>query len=344
MKTQWTRLLFATAVVAILVGCIGCAAMPKVKVGYYDATATLTLVVTQTATCNKSDTPVLTADLTPTISFSANTSKSHTLNISTLGSALGNADVAFEFYPDGRLKGINSKGTGQSVEIVKAVTKAAAAISAVGGVSQKEACKKVREIAGDGKPLTIVRRAVTDFSDNDGKAVTFGQVSLSKPNYSGVADIFGELTIQYKTLQSAALHGGTKTGTGDQTLQLVEPAPVEVTTILSRVGSDDLVWSVVVPVPQKGTAYELPILSAPWFGSNEMEVQLQESGRLTKLKYAGAVDSAGALNALAEATSPFQNQTMSAADKAKAVQGEADLIYQQQRLVLCQADPNTCPK
>jgi hypothetical protein len=31
-----------------------------------------------------------------------------------------------------------------------------------------------------------------------------------------------------------------------------------------------------------------------------------------------------------------------AAEKAAAVKGEADLIYQQQRLVVCQADPTKC--
>ena len=90
--------------------------------------------------------------------------------------------------------------------------------------------------------------------------------------------------------------------------------------------------------------YDLPIQEAPWFGSHEVELQLHESGKVTKLHYTGSPDAAGMLGALTEVRGAFDEPAVSTADQAKAVQAEADLIYQQQRLVTCQTNPASCPK
>jgi len=69
-----------------------------------------------------------------------------------------------------------------------------------------------------------------------------------------------------------------------------------------------------------------------------------QNREVTKLKYAGGGEAAGMLNSLAATLAADDETPVTVADKTKAVQAEADLIYQQQRLVLCQSDPANCPR
>jgi hypothetical protein len=99
------------------------------------------------------------------------------------------------------------------------------------------------------------------------------------------------------------------------------------------------VWRGVFPVPLRGS-YWLPIPKAAVFGKQQFTLALSSYGSINKLEYgktSGApdvTDSAGALAKALQAPTPEQQAT--------ALQGKSDLIYQTQRLALCQADPKNC--
>ena len=279
------------------------------------------------------------------VRYSADRAKHHSVDLRKLDSALGKSDAGFEFYADGRLMGVNAKGVGQGADALKALAKfaAAAAVLAVAAptTDSSAACKKLRSIAGDGKPLTIVHRGATEFRSLK-DSVSLRQLTLTASVFEELTPIFGTLVATYEatTPDISVTHRGKTESSSDQLLTLIEPGSAAVTVAMTR-GRDKAEWPLIVPVPQHGREFQLPIQQAPWFGTNEIELKLAESGKVTKLRYAGASDAAGFLGALTDASSSLD---VSTGDEAKAVQAQADLIFQQQRLVLCQANPVSCPK
>jgi hypothetical protein len=325
----------------------GCASMPKVDVGHYLPAAAASYTVTQSATCTAGNVPVMTAEVTPTVAYAGDPGKRRSLKIGSLGSAFGKQDAGFEFYADGRLKSVNAKGTGQAGDALKALIKLAPIFGMVSTAPAqiKAACEKVREIAGDGKALTIVSRGHTDFSSAAGGAIAFTQTSVDSGAYAVLQPIFGSVHGMYTISKPTGPAHLATTGKNEEALILIEPARAAVDVQIVH-GDRRSAWPSTVLVPQHGVEYAIPIQKAPWFGSNEMEVQVHESGKVTKLRYAGAGDAAGAFGVLGDAWTTANQKPASptTSDQAKAVQAEADLIYQQQRLVICHADATQCPK
>ena len=291
--------------------------------------------------------PVLTTDVTPTVTFAANRAKrQHEVPIGTLGGTLGKGDATFEFYADGRLKSVNSKGTGQAGDVLKALVKFAGAMGMVTTATPSavdkatKACEELEKISGDGKPLTIVRRGSTAFDKtSDNGDIKFHPSMI----VAGVDDIFGKLTGTYGRSPKCHTHcnvgkerrevaaGRTRCGSGhgeSRWRQRTRHLDLQ----RARTSAPALVPT-------------FPIQEAPWFGSHEVELQLHESGKVTKLHYTGSPDTAGMLGTLTDVRGAFDEPpAASTSDQAKAVQAEADLIYQQQRLALCQTNPSSCPK
>ena len=95
-------------------------------------------------------------------------------------------------------------------------------------------------------------------------------------------------------------------------------------------------------IAQFGVPYQLPVPRPAAFGKQTFGAAFLESGALSSVQYssaAGATQALGALNTLLTAA-----QGSTTAQAAAEVKAQADLIVQQQRLVLCQADPENCPK
>jgi hypothetical protein len=88
------------------------------------------------------------------------------------------------------------------------------------------------------------------------------------------------------------------------------------------------------------TPHPLPVPKAPAFGKLATTAQIGPSGIVEKLEY----NKAAALSDLLSSGAQIYNQTQpqSSTAQAAAVQGQADLIYQQQRLAACQLDHATC--
>jgi hypothetical protein len=94
---------------------------------------------------------------------------------------------------------------------------------------------------------------------------------------------------------------------------------------------------VLVP---SSTALKVPVPKAPVFGKIAMTAQFGASGAVEKLEYNKATAMTDLINSGAQIYNQIQPET--AAQKAAGVQAQADLIYQQQRLITCQLDPNHC--
>jgi hypothetical protein len=257
-----------------------------------------------------------------------------------MGRGMTKADAAFTFYADGRLKSVNTIGTGKATEGLKALISLleATGIASIRTDEEKAACAVVRAAVGDGKALTIVSVANTSFN---GAPIVFRQNSVATTVYQQLRPIFGSITATVATTQVTTAPHVVADADKSQRLTLVEPAAGTVNVEVSR-GNQKFQFSGPVWVPQAGLEYKLPVQKGPWFGENAFELEVAESGRVTKIRYAGGNAAAGAFGALTDVLGAAEDESL--VDQVNAAKNQADLIYQQQRLVLCQADPANCPK
>lgn len=326
----------------LAVTCTGCASLPDVNVGYYHAKVAVTVTVTQTAACTAADVPVLTSSVDVEARYSADSRNRATpVALKSLGGTLRKVEAGLDFHADGRLKGINTKGAGQAAEALKSVIAAADAMGPLINVARNQAaCAAVRDAVGAGKALTVVHTGSTEFAESE-STILLSQRSISDATFNTVSAIFGVPTAGFTINPARILHQASSSAKNTVSLGLIEPAEAVITIRISGAGRPFL-QTTSVAVPQRGVPYTLPIQRAPLFGTNEFKLELAESGRVIALKYAGAGDVPGAAGVLAAAFPASPDPTLAQqADRAKAA---ADLIYQQQRLVLCQAEPKDCPK
>ncbi len=94
--------------------------------------------------------------------------------------------------------------------------------------------------------------------------------------------------------------------------------------------------STVITVPDTNPTtppIEVPIPRARSFGNSSFALALSDSGAITSVTYSKTASGAAVLNGLE-----------TDASKANAIKAEADLIAQQQRLILCKTKPEQCTK
>lgn len=96
-----------------------------------------------------------------------------------------------------------------------------------------------------------------------------------------------------------------------------------------------------IPVTNPQDVYKLPLPDPQLFGKENFAVSLGGDGSIAKLEYGNANGTGDMLSALTAVAQSQQPET--AAQRAAATQSQADLIYEQQRLVACQISPKTCP-
>jgi hypothetical protein len=100
-------------------------------------------------------------------------------------------------------------------------------------------------------------------------------------------------------------------------------------------------WKGSVRVPLSGSnkdttfTYQVPIPSSQFFGKTQFAIAVAGDGSITKLEYGKTNGVGDALNTATNLTQYSQGPTD---------QQRADAIYQQQRLVLCETTPKSCPK
>ncbi len=337
MRLNWAAL--ATA----LVLAAGCSSMPPLTVGYYLPTVKTSVTVTQTAACNEKGVPFVTSETKfDSIYTREENGERKTINLAKLDGWFTKSSLTVQFFEDGRLKSINGKQTGTGAEGIKTFISLLplAGLQFFDADALKTACAELTKLLGkDQKTLTVIHRGQTSFNSANGSFV-LEQESLAPDTYQKLAPIFGSAvaaTYQTQTQPKPHVLGDTKS----LKLELVEPGRTLMNVTITR-GSQKTVAEEVVLVPQHGTPYPMPIQRPPVFGENTMELVLGPAGNVEKLSYGGGGGAPGAATSLSELFPGNEEET--AEDKAAKIKAEADLIYQQQRLVQCRASPADCAK
>lgn len=340
---------------AFTLSCLaGCSSLPDVDVGYYLPKGAAAITVTQTASCTAKDEPILVTNVQFTPTYAKDETKREYVNLSSLDGMFAKGDATFDFYPDGRLKTFNSKQTGSGETAVKSLITILPIATGilVAKTSAEDACGKLKDLfTKDKQSVSVELKGTTGFTEvsqidtataGKGVAIEIEQGSLPPGLYDQLVPIFGAVTAYYTVPEALPTpQNGNREETGAQ-LKLIEPASVKITVLISHPDGRRKEVTGSVLVPQLGKEYSLPIQSAPLFGENEFELNLAESGRIDKLRYAGGGGGTGVLGALAQYPAPEAEET--AEEKAKKVKAQSDLIFEQQRLVTCRANPKDCPK
>lgn len=102
---------------------------------------------------------------------------------------------------------------------------------------------------------------------------------------------------------------------------------------------NDVLWTGTIPTAQLGTPYDIPLSPPRPFGGNTTALTFSDSGALTSIRYAVQSGAGQILDAADATLTKAQNEKATEAADLKA---QADVIAQQQRVVLCKTSPKDC--
>ncbi len=332
-----------------------CASNPPVTMKYSLPRADLQLTVARTVACDTTGAPVVATTVTPKVAYSPDPLKNKTFAIKSLDGPFSNAEVGIALLEDGRLAGFNTAQAGQGSEIVEAALMVGGLVLGLAGdgstTPEQNACSYLKNNAKDG---VLTLNFALDKADDLAGDIQFKEINATSED----ADRYGNVKVLTKALcySSTGVPGsGAPPVTTDESwkganyLELRQPGKVKVevhrSASLTCTAPYTLLWSGLIAVPQRGTDYKLPIPAAPVFGKQSFTMTLTESGSITTLKYGYESGAAGAMTSVGKALTALKpDDPKTYAEQAAEVKGEADLIAQQERLVLCKADPKNCPK
>ena len=346
---------------------IGCANTPDLTVSYFLAKSELQLEVIRTVTCDASDNLIVATTVKPTVSHMADTDASKTIEIAKLDSPLSHSDLTFEFYEDGRLKGVNTTSTGQGETILKSAISLAVGVPVAffsyddkekNGEQNgnallnkiKEACNYINEGSSNReKTMTLkFEGSIPVEPKNCKKDLCIEPTAETAIHMEALGTVLGKInvTIKPSTPKPSTSDVRVKRGSSpddDVLLTLRQPANVTVAVSMGQdgaLGTEDY-WSGNFAMAQYGTEYKIPIPKAPVFGKQTFNLAVAPSGAMTKIGYTKAPGVAQVIGVGQNVLDTF-GPTSAAAARTAELKAEANLIAAQQRLVRCRADPTTC--
>jgi len=320
---------------------LGCAHAPDAAIGYRLATTQVRFKVVRTVSCDQDNRPIIATAVTPSTSHVADDTRDYFFPLSSIQGWLSDTDTTFEFYADRRLKGINATSAGNGAPVLKTVLSLAFGVAAFGAGGTVEACARVAA-AGNKKPLSLVYEGAVTTSATGPQAIPPDAASAPYANDDTIKSLVQAICAVVEERRPGAAPV-TRAPDTAAAITVREPG---VATIRIAIGADDgacsaaPLWRDSLPVAQLGALYRLPVPRAAAFGKQAFAASFAESGALTMVQYGasgGAANSVNALAALAAASTAG-----SAAQQAADLKAQADLIYQQQRLVACLADRANC--
>ena len=326
----------------LVVGAVGCAHTPDVTMKYYLSASKVTFKVTRTLACDAVNGKIVsTADAVPTIQAYADRSKpAAEVRIAPLQGWFANSDIKFEFYDDGRLKGINATSTGQGETILKTAIAIATMPRILGSSPKANECAEVLRV-GKQSPISLVYVGDVDVESAAVQSIQPDTLSraylqLLPPN------IVAPICAVVKEVDPAAIPASYTAREGDVLVPMRQPGLVRIRVAASfdpACDGGDPIWDGKVLAGQRGTPYSLPIPRAAMFGKQTFVLAVDPSGAATQIQYATETGVGQALNVLSTGLTELQNED---SKRAAAARAEADLIAAQQRLVRCRADPKSC--
>lgn len=331
--------MFKVTVLTLAAGAlVGCASVPDVTYKYHPSIWSSVGTVTQTLGCTGDFRVVVLNTPSVATTYSSDIRTTRQIKVKDITGAFADSDMTMFLTDDGRLKGINESTTGQGETIVKSAMALATAVGAMGfqpihGENAK-ACELINKW-GANKPITLSYRA--NFSSTE-QTVDFQPAPESKWLFDELLKMNAPLPtfqLHFEAPEdSAAGPSGPPAKETDNFVDLELQKIGIAKVVISADGSP--IGAARVLIPKKET-YKLPIPKAAIFGKQAFSLSLSEAGAVTSIGYGRNVGMAGALSAAGNLITP-----QTAAAQAADLKAEADLMAQQQRLVLCQTKPDLC--
>lgn len=179
---------------------IGCASTPDLTVRYYPTKTSYNVEVTRSLACNNQN-PLSVNNVKFTSINSADHETPYFINIKNLDGKMANTSITFDFYSDGRIKGINSSSEGKGKEIIESSFKVLKSITSGGlqSLSQTEDCDYIKKHGGKNEVLTLVYdQSYTDLESGLFKSIepTFA----SRAHHEKLNDTFGNVFINFSKI------------------------------------------------------------------------------------------------------------------------------------------------
>jgi hypothetical protein len=335
-----------SAAVILLLGCVGCAHIPDVTVGYYLARTKMSIKVVRTFTCDAAANLVVVNSVTPTTTHFADTAQFVPIRLAPLQGPLSDSDLKFDFYDDGRLKGVNATTTGQGESVLKAAIAVASTALKVTSAPAKgtravDRCADIKKFGGD-KPLSLTYEV--ELALKDEKVDSWLEPDAASAFYAKeLMNAIGGVCVKSLEVQKPGKPFEAAPGAVDGVLLKVRQPGTLVYEVWAGGGKDfcteGRISVAATPVAQFGTVYEIPIPKAAAFGKQGFVTEFAESGSVKSVQYIGNTGAGQALNVINTGLTEIQNETKR---KTEAANAEIDLIRAQQRLAQCKADPKSC--
>ena len=337
-----------------LVAVSGCAKIPDVSSNYYLTKSALRLDVSRALRCSGGGQLEITDAVSPVISNFADPASLQEFDLKKLKGPFTDPNVTVTFSEDGRLKGINSTQTGTASQIVESALGLAKTlgVKAAGvGILEKNAdgtteeltlCEYIAKHGNKNGILTLQYSAqMTVPSSASQKLEPVGATAIYEEELNKrTTESVGNLRAHVHPSDLAKLKHPVTAPAGENTETIRARQLTRVKARILAGASSTPIWNGTVLMALKGNEYEIPLPKTPAFGKNEFVVAFSDAGTLTTLKYASESGTADAISLVDTTVGDLQGP--SAADQAKALQAEADLIKQRERLAACRADPTNC--
>ncbi|MEG3145301.1 hypothetical protein U1839_11635 [Sphingomonas sp. RT2P30] len=350
----------------------GCAQTPRATISYPLARTDAAISVVRTIKCDKDDVPHVVDLPTVAVTFSADPNATGTLNTSKLDGVFADTSLDIGFTADQRLKTVNTESIGQGEAILKSAISLASSVFFPKAGSErapdptgmptaadiKSQCADLNRTFGT-EAMTITYAGSLDLPETSGKTAAaiaanrsmdfrLQPVPQDLDRSRRFAALLGSVCARFHALDAPkapvselVAPGGYATLTARQPRAAVLRIAVSPSTDVCPVdGRPGFIWAGRLAVGQLGTLYQIPIPRAAVFGKQTFELELDESGGLTKIKY-GKSTGAGAAIATGQAGVDAVKPP-TAADQAAAIEAEIALRKAQDHRAKCLADPTAC--
>lgn len=337
-----------------------CASIPTSTISYYHAETSIEARVSAIVSCPEGDgiSVSFVSAIEPT--NRADLASSGFFTTGSTASFASDRKVGFDFYGDGRLKGLNSSSVGQGGAFIKAALEILPIPSFVKKSDETDPCDHIAATSPKSRTVTVKLEGRTTPSRPVAgsttpptpavNVVTLEPVPTSAQDYQALSAVLGAITLSIGNVveleppvRAGALNDEQADSRqeyltcvrGDACLSLRHPAIAD--AVVGR--NDETILLSRILVAQLGRTYGVRVPRAAPFGNSNFQMEVDEFGALTKIQY-GATD--GTTAAIGSAGNLRDALTQTDAERLSALKLESDLIAQEQRRAVCRADPENC--